>query len=198
MDKFEMLVAGIGGQGVLLIGSILDKAARYNGFETVIGSEIHGMAQRGGPLVSYTRIGSDAHGPIISTGCADVIIGLEYIEALRNIEKLAENGSLVVSNNKQASSVMWLAGIDYPDDDAILSAMKAVTDKVKVFDVLTIAKEVGNIRTSNVALLGSTTAAVEGFPINEESLRKAIKDVLPDKLVDINLKAFDMGVEAAS
>jgi len=196
MDKFEILVSGVGGQGVLFLGALLDRAARLNGFKSVIGSEIHGMAQRGGPLVSYTRIGNDVHGPIISVGSADVIIGLELIEGLRNIERLSENGTMVVAETKLPSAVMWLSGINYPDRDEVLASMKKVTDKVTLFDAQSAAKDVGNINTANVILLGVTMAAAEDFPINADSMKEAIKVVLPPKLVDINLKAFDRGLQA--
>ena len=154
------------------------------------------MAQRGGPLVSYTRIGNDVHGPIISVGSADVIISLELIEGLRNIERLSENGTMVVAETKLPSGVMWLSGVDYPDREDVLTAMKKVTDKVTLFDAQGAAKEIGNIHTANVVLLGVTMAAAEDFPITADSMKEAIKVVLPPKLVDINLEAFDRGLQA--
>ena len=197
MDKYEILVAGIGGQGVLFIGSLLDRAARINGFETVIGSEIHGMAQRGGPLVSYTRLGNDVHGPIISPGSADVMISLELVEGLRNIERLAKNGWLIVAETKLPSGAMWVAGIEYPTKEDVLGAMREATDRITVFDAQRIAKEIGHINAANVVLLGVAMATVDDFPITTDSMKEAIKVVLPPRLVDINLKAFEEGTRAA-
>ena len=198
MDKFEILVAGTGGQGVLVVGNLLDRAARFDGFETVIGSEIHGMAQRGGPLVSFTRIGEDVHGPIISVGSADVIISLEYIECLRNIDRLADNGYMIAAETSLPSSMMWLADITYPEKEEIFSAIKQVTDKVIVLNPLKIARDVGNVRTANIVMLGAASTAVSDFPIAEESLRKAVEAFFPAKLIDLNLHALEAGMKAAA
>ena len=198
MDRFEILVAGTGGQGVLVLGSLLDRAARWSGFKTVIGSEIHGMAQRGGPLTSYTRMGEDVHGPIISMGCADVIIGLEFIEGLRHIERLSKNGCLVVAETRLPSSVMWLGGTLYPGRDEVLAAMRQFTEKVTVLNPYDIACEAGSIRATNLVMLGATCGAVKDFPITPKSIRQAIQDTFPEKLVDLNIKAFEGGIKALS
>lgn len=196
MDKFEILVAGTGGQGVLVLGNLLDRAARLSGFKTVIGSEIHGMAQRGGPLTSYTRMGEDVHGPIISIGSADVIIALEFIEGLRHIERLSENGWLVVAETKLPSSVMWLSGMPYPKRDEVLAAMRKFTEKITLLDPYKIARQLGNIRASNLVMLGATVAVVNRFPITIESLKDAIRGTFPEKLIDINIKALEEGMKA--
>jgi len=198
MDKYEILVAGTGGQGVLLIGNILDRAARRNGFRNVIGSEIHGMAQRGGPLTSSTRLGEDVHGPIISVGCADVIISLEFIEGLRHIEKLSENGWMVVAETRLSSSMMWVAGTPYPEREKILAAMRQLTEKVVVLDPQKIARRVGDIRASNMVMLGATCATVKDFPITDEAIRQAIKETFSEKLIDVNIKAFEEGMGVIS
>lgn len=198
MDKYEIVVAGVGGQGVLLLGTLLDRAARFDGIKTIIGSEIHGMAQRGGSLVSYTRLGKGVYGPIISVGCADVIIGLEYIEGLRNIERLSENGCLMVSDTKRPSSTLWLTDRSYPEKESVFTAMKRSSDNVSVVSAEKIADSAGNIRASNVVMLGAAVAGVEGFPISRESFLEAIRMTLPEKLVDVNIKAFEAGVEAMS
>jgi len=196
MDKYEIVVSGTGGQGVLLVGSVLDRAARFDGWTRVIGSEIHGMAQRGGSLVSYTRLGDDIHGPIVSIGSANVIISLEYIEGLRNIDRLSRNGYMVVAETKIPSSAMWVADTSYPDRDEILSSMQHVTNNVLVLDAGKIAAGVGNIRAANMVMLGAVAAAVDGFPISPESLKMAIEIVFPKKLIDVNIKAFSEGMQA--
>jgi indolepyruvate ferredoxin oxidoreductase beta subunit len=198
MDKFEILVAGTGGQGVLVLGGLLDRAARLTGFKTVIGSEIHGMAQRGGPLTSSTRIGEDVHGPIISVGCADVIISLELIEGLRHIERLSKNGWLVVAETRLPSSVMWLAGTLYQGRDEILAAMRRFTDKITALDPYKIAHQAGSIRATNLVMLGATCGAVAHFPITQESIKQAIRESFPEKLIDVNIKAFEGGMRAIS
>lgn len=198
MDKFDILVAGTGGQGVLLLGSLLDRAARLSGFKSVIGSEIHGMSQRGGPLTSYTRMGEAAHGPIISVGGADVIISLEFIEGLRHIERLSKNGRLVVAETRIPSTVMWLSGMPYPGRDEIMRAMNQFTKKLTVLDPSRVAHEAGSLRSSNLVMLGATFAAVDDFPIRAESLKEAIKESFPDKLVDVNIRAFEGGMKVIS
>lgn len=197
MDKFEILVAGTGGQGVIFLGNLLDRAARLSGFKTVIGSEIHGMAQRGGSLVSHTRFGNDVHGPIISVGSADVIIGLEYVEGLRNIEYLSKTGWMVVAETMLPSSAMWVGGLEYPRREEVLAAIRKVTDRVTVINAEGIAKQVGNINAANTVMLGVTVAAVEAFPIAPDCIKEAIKAVFPSaKLVGINIKAFEEGMAA--
>lgn len=198
MDKYEILVAGTGGQGVLVLGGLLDRAARLSGFKTVIGSEIHGMAQRGGPLTSYTRLGEDVHGPIISIGCADVLIGLELIEGLRHIERLSKNGWLIVAEKRIPSTSMWLGKRLYPGRNEILDAMKKFTDKIILLDPYKIAYEVGSIKTMNLVMLGATCSFVADFPISQENIIQAIWESFPEKLININLRAFKEGLRAIS
>ena len=197
MDTKRCVFVGVGGQGNLLASNLLGQAALASGIPAVV-SEIHGMAQRGGPLESFTRLGNDVHGPIISPGSAEVIISLELIEGLRNIERLAKDGWLIVAETKLPSGAMWVAGMEYPDREEVLAAMKGVTERVVLWDVQKIARAVGNINAANVALLGIAMASVEGCPISQDSMRECIKVVLPPKLVDINLKAFEEGIRAAS
>lgn len=198
MDKYEILVAGTGGQGVLVLGGLLDRAARLSGFKTVIGSEIHGMAQRGGPLTSYTRLGEDVHGPIISIGCADVLIGLELIEGLRHIERLSKNGWLIVAEKRIPSTSMWLGKRLYPGRNEILDAMKKFTDKIILLDPYKIAYKVGSIKTMNLVMLGATCSFVADFPISQENIIQAIWESFPEKLININLRAFKEGIRAIS
>jgi len=195
MNKFEILVAGVGGKGVLMLGSLIDQAARYDGFKTVLGSEIHGMAQRGGPLSSHSRMGEGIYGPVIPTGGADVIMSLEYLEGLRYIEKLSANGVFVMSKAKVPSSVMWSMDSVYPRQEEVISILRKFTDKIIIVDAEKIAKKLQNIRTANIVLLGASIKAIPDFPISKESFIKAIKENFPKHLVDLNINALERGME---
>jgi len=198
MDKYEILIAGTGGQGILSIGGLLEQAALLSGHKKVVGGEIHGLAQRGGSIAKHVRIGEDVYGPIIPVGCADVIIGLELVEVIRFLEGLAEDGHIVMSETKIPSNVMWLSGISYPKTKDILNRVKKVTENVTILNTKEIAEKAGNILASNVVVLGAAVAAVPDFPISEESLKEAIKITFKgkNKLIDVNIKAFEMGIEA--
>jgi indolepyruvate ferredoxin oxidoreductase beta subunit len=196
INKYEIMIVGTGGQGVLSVGSLLEQAAKFSGFDKVIGGEIHGLAQRGGSLSKYVRMGEDVFGPVIPLGNADVIICTELVESLRYLDHLSEDGSIVISETTIPSFAMWAAGIEYPDTDKIAGLMKNITDNVTIVNTQDIATKAGNILASNVVLLGVTSSAVSGFPITTESLKEAIKLNFRDRerLIDVNIKAFEMGI----
>jgi len=200
MEKFEILVAGTGGQGVLLVGSLLEQAAQLSGHRNVIGGEIHGLSQRGGSLSKYVRIGEDVHGPIIPIGGADLMISMELVESVRYLDRLAKDGYIVISKTKMPSAAMWAAGISYPKTEDILDIIRQVTNKAVIFDAEEIARQAGNVLTASVAILGAAVGAVPDLPILPESLKDAIKINFKDrkKLIDLNLRAFEMGMNATA
>ncbi len=190
----DILLVGVGGQGILTMASIIATAAMLDGNDVRM-SEIHGMAQRGGTVFTEIRIGSKSS--IIPPGRADIMIALEPAEALRYLHKLRRGGLVVINDQPIPPPIVYVQGLKYPETEEIISKIKEVTDNVYLIPATKIAEEkLGDPRPANVILIGFGLA--KGFlGISEESVREAIKRVLRKKYVDINLKALEIGKELA-
>ena len=185
------MIVGVGGQGSLLASKILGKAAMDSGCDVKV-SEVHGMSQRGGSVVTYVRFGEAVYSPVICKGDADVIISFELLEAARWLPNL-KNGGTIVTSTQQINPMPVIAGVaEYPSD--ILDDMKALAVDVRAYDCTEIAEKAGNAKASNVALIG-LAADVLGFDI--EILRNAVAACVPQKALEVNLRAFDLAVETA-
>ena len=185
------MIVGVGGQGSLLASKILGKAAMDMGCDVKV-SEVHGMSQRGGSVVTYVRFGEEVYSPVICKGDADVIISFELLEAARWLPNL-KNGGTIVTSTQQINPMPVIAGMaEYPDD--ILENMNALAVDVRAYDCAEIAEKAGNAKASNVALIG-LAADVLGFDI--EVLRNAVASCVPAKALEVNLKAFDLALEMA-
>ncbi|RKD31813.1 indolepyruvate oxidoreductase subunit beta [Thermohalobacter berrensis] len=189
MDKVKnILLVGVGGQGIILASKLLSKGLMDAGYDVKM-SEVHGMAQRGGSVTTQVRYGKKVYSPIIGKGQADIIVAFEKMEAMRWIEYLNPNGKLVV-NNYSIPSVPILTGeAQYPKD--ILDELKDKVD-TKVIDAANEARELGNIRTQNVIMLGSLSKALG---LDEVDWEGVIKELVKEKYIDINIKAFHRGRE---
>ncbi|MBE6542030.1 MAG: indolepyruvate oxidoreductase subunit beta [Ruminococcaceae bacterium] len=187
----NIMIVGVGGQGSLLASKILGKAAMDSGCDVKV-SEVHGMSQRGGSVVTYVRFGDEVYSPVICKGDADVILSFELLETARWLPNL-KNGGVIVTSTQQINPMPVIAGMaEYPDE--IVSDMKALGVDVRAFDCMAIAEEAGNIKASNVALIG-LAADVLGF--DHEILRNAVAACVPAKALEVNLAAFDLAVEKA-
>jgi len=189
-DTTDLLISGVGGQGVLLISAITASACLRSGYD-VKQSEVHGMAQRGGSVVSHIRFGSKVYSPLVEAGRADVILALERLEALRWIHYLAPDGTVLVNDQRIDPVTVSSGSMSYPDD--IFDRLKGFTDRIFTIDGLAVAKALGNVRVTNVVLLGALSLLlprIEG-PLWEEAIREHIKP----GLVDLNLEAFRSGRE---
>lgn len=189
--KLDVVLAGVGGQGVLTAAAILAEAGRRGGL-TVKQGEVHGMSQRGGAVTANLRM---ARGPVgsdlIARGSAEMILSLEPVEALRWLPYLAAGGVVVTS----ASPVRNIA--DYPDLDQVLAALAELPRSV-VVDADPLARQAGSGHANNVVMLG---AAAGLLPIPEETLTACIADLFAPKgakVVELNLKAFELGKAAAA
>ncbi|MFI3239069.1 MAG: indolepyruvate oxidoreductase subunit beta [Bacteroidales bacterium] len=187
--KKNIIIAGVGGQGILTIASIIDTAAMLSGLN-LKQAEVHGMSQRGGDVQSHLRISSDIiYSDLIAKGEADLIIGVEPMEALRYVEYLAEDGKVVTSNEP------FINIPNYPEISKIEEELKA--HNAISFDTTAVAKEAGNARASNVVILG---AAAKYTEIATEKYYEAIETMFKskgEKVVELNLKAFKLGAEIA-
>ena len=186
----NIMIVGVGGQGSLLASKILGYLLLNEGYDVKV-SEVHGMSQRGGSVVTYVRYGEKVYSPIIDEGEADFIISFELMEAARWMSCLKKGGQIVTNTQKIDPMPVVLGAAEYPED--LVSKMKEKGVKVDALDCLKLAEEAGNIKAVNVVLLGRLS---HYFDISEESWQKALEANVPEKLLEINKKAFELGRNA--
>jgi indolepyruvate ferredoxin oxidoreductase beta subunit len=190
METTNILLAGVGGQGVLLASQIFTQVAIEADLD-VKQSEVHGMSQRGGSVTSHVRFGTKGYSPTIDPGEADFLIGFERLETLRNVHCLKAGGTIIYNSMRINPSTVAAGVAEYPGD--VPEQILAFGEKTFLVDGLGLAEQAGNARSSNVVMVG----AVSSFLSLPESLWESkIKEILPPKLVDLNLKAFHLGREA--
>ena len=189
-DVTNIVIAGVGGQGTILASRLLGMIALENGLDIKV-SEVHGMSQRGGSVITYVRFGTKVHAPIVEEGEADFLIAFEKLEAARWLHMI-KRGGILIMNSQQIPPSTVLSGTDtYPTD--ISEKLKAIKEiSIYEIDALEIAKDSGFSRAANVALMG-TFAAVSNLPY--ESFVKSLKIILNNRYVEENLQAFKKGYE---
>jgi indolepyruvate ferredoxin oxidoreductase beta subunit len=195
--KYNILLTGVGGQGLMLLSAVLGEASVAADIP-VITQEQHGLAQRSGSISAHIRIGG-GYSPMIPYGMAEMIIAMEAMEALRYIEYLKKDG-VIVMNSRLMHPVIETSNLvknrkdklPYVSLEQILEKLSKVTNFVKVIDANNIAVEAGNPRTENIVLLGAASTA-DGFPLNQKQLISAIKKIVPEKTIEANIKAFELG-----
>jgi indolepyruvate ferredoxin oxidoreductase beta subunit len=197
---FNIMFAGVGGQGLMLLSAILGKAAVDSGLKVMTGEQ-HGLSQRQGSIYVHFRIG-DPISPLIPYGKADMMIAMEASEALRYIEYLKDDGVVIMSNRIMPSvteteqvALDKEKKIKYLTVEEIENQLRKVTKNVVLLDSLALAIQAGNARTENSVLIGAT-AACKDFPIPAEEVRKAVLALVPPKTREANSKAFDLGRDA--
>ena len=181
--KLDILIAGVGGQGTLLSSRVLGTYAQLKGLDCKL-SEVHGMAQRGGSVITHVRMSENVLSPIIDTGTADVLIAYETLEAIRYSDIVKEGGLIIYSTQRIMPMPVVSGGAKYPDD-----ADKRLPD-AKAVDAVSIAKAAGNEKTANIVILGVLAKAID---LDYHAFLTAIKQNIPQKLQDVNIKAFDAG-----
>ncbi len=188
MNK-SIIIVGVGGQGSLLASRILGHAALEKGYDVKV-SEVHGMSQRGGSVVTYVRYGEKVHSPIVGLGEADAILSFERLEAARWLPYLKRGGALITAAHTIFPMTVITGAKEYPADieDKILSLGVSLISA----DTVEIARAGGNERASNVALLGLATRVL-GFEY--EDMRAAVEFCVPKKALAANLAAFDLAYE---
>ncbi len=185
----NVLICGVGGQGILLASDILAQAALNQGCD-VKKSEVHGMAQRGGSVTSHVRFSDKVYSPLIEEGTADFILAFEKLEALRYLHFLAPKGSIIV-DTLELPPLAVLAGKEtYPAD--IPGTIRKKTKHAYFIDGSEMAKKLGNLRAQNVVLLGALSHFLTMKP---ESFKAALTSLIKPKFLELNLKAFALGKE---
>ncbi len=187
MNKSIMIV-GVGGQGTLLASRILGAALLDCGYDVKV-SEVHGMSQRGGSVVTYVRFGEKVSSPIIEKGEADIILAFEKLEAARWLEYLRPDGKIIVNTQQIDPMPVVMGAAEYPD--GIIEALKASGADIETVDALPMAVEAGNSKAVNVILIGAM--AKNMTVVSKEKWIKALEESVPPKFLDLNMKAFEMG-----
>ena len=196
MKEYNIVVTGVGGQGVLTAANILGWAALHAGYKVRLG-EVHGMSQRFGSVISYVRFGEDVYGSMVPEGKADVMLSFEPVEALRYINYLKEGGMVVVNTKPIVPVQVSMGMASYPSLEEIRKVFEeGFKAKWIGFNAEELAEQAGHVVTTNTVLIGALTQIPE-FPLDAEHVREVIKITIPPKAVDINMKAFDLGIKAA-
>lgn len=185
----SILLVGVGGQGTILASKILSAGLVEAGFDVKM-SEIHGMAQRGGSVSTQVRYGDSVSSPIIGRGEADILVSFETMEGLRWLEYLKPKGKIVVNDYEIPSAPILMGKNDYPEGVLDLIKSKADTSVIKAAEI---AEDLGNLKVMNVVLFGALVKAMDLKGIDWE---KAIKDNVKEQFIDVNIKAFNRGMDA--
>jgi len=184
----DIVIVGVGGQGVILISDVIGRAATAAGMP-VRGAETHGMAQRGGSVVNHTRLGC-IFSPMVPPGGADVLLALEPAEALRHGHYLSKDGVALINTQSVMPVTVTTGKCSYPDLDDILGPLRKVCKEAKPIEGTGIAKIAGNAQAMNVVMLGAISKYI---PIDERVLLSALAEVVPAKYLEVNKRAFELG-----
>ncbi len=187
METKNIMIVGVGGQGSLLASRILGHLFLNEGYDVKV-SEVHGMSQRGGSVVTYVRYGDRVYSPIIDEGEADYIVSFELMEAARWMKYLKKDGIIVTNLQRIDPMPVILGDQEYPED--LIEKMREKGVRVDALDCLKLSKEAGNIKAVNVVLLGRLS---HYFDIADESWERSLKANVPSKLMDVNKRAFELG-----
>ncbi len=182
----NIMIVGVGGQGTLLASRILGNAIISQGYDVKL-SEVHGMSQRGGSVVTYVKFGEKVYSPIIDLGEADIILAFEKLEAYRYLPYLKRGGKMIMNAQETAPMPVIIGAAKYPE--GLSEKIAAAADLCQV-DALAIANALGNVRVVNVVLIGVMAKNTE---IPYDTWIETIKATVPPKALDVNLKAFDAG-----
>ena len=183
----SIMIVGVGGQGTLLASRILGNVAIKKGYDVKV-SEVHGMSQRGGSVVTYVKYGNEVYSPIIDKGEANIILAFEELEAYRALPYAKIDGTMIV-NTQTMDPMPVITGVaKYPD--RILEKLESKKIKLVSVDGVSMAKEAGNIKAVNVVLIGILASKMN---IEYQTWIDVIKETVPSKFLEVNLKAFELG-----
>lgn len=190
MQALNILIVGVGGQGTLLASVLLGNLAMEAGFDVKL-AEVHGMAQRGGSVVTHVRISkSPVRSPLIEEGGADILVAFELLEGLRWLPYLKMDGELFINDRKIKPMPVIMGTVAYPED--LPEFLKQNISRLHILDADALAMEAGNIKAVNTVLMGALSAAL---PFSEEMWLKQIEKNVKPKFVELNKKAFLLGRE---
>lgn len=187
METRAIMIVGVGGQGTLLASRIIGNVLLSQGVDVKV-SEVHGMSQRGGSVVTYVKYGDKVYSPVIEKGEADVIVSFELLEAARWLPCLKKGGRLITSSQRTDPMPVITGAAQYPEN--IAEKIKELGIDVISVDALSLAKQAGSPKASNVVLMGLLSAQTS---FGEDVWKMAVKECVPEKFLDMNIKAFELG-----
>ena len=189
--KYTIQIVGVGGQGVLLASMVLGNAAMKSGYKVAM-SEVHGMAQRGGSVLCTLRFGDDVISPLEAEGDADMIMGFEPVETCRYLS-LGNKDTVVIMNLDPVYPSMVAAGMEsYPEIDELIASARSQNQNVRTLEATSLAIEAGKAVAANAVMIGAV-AGVKGFPLDMNVLRETLAENVPQKFLELNRKACDLG-----
>lgn len=193
MNRAYIEIVGVGGQGILTSSQVIGGAALDKGLDVYM-SEVHGMAQRGGVVVTTVKIDEKVHSPLIGDGEADVVLGFEPVETYRAIEKASDDTWIVTNTSPIVPFTVSVGKEEYPDVDDVLDSLEAASDRLIKIDAEKLAKEAGAAITQNIVMVGALTAT-GALPISKKEMLESVMNSVPSKFKEINKKAFENGYE---
>lgn len=187
MNEVNIMIVGVGGQGTLLASRIIGNVAINSSYDVKL-SEIHGMAQRGGSVVSSIKMAEKVYSPIIEKGEADIILAFEELEALRWLDYLAPAGRMIINKQQILPASVLTGQADYPE--GVLEKIRVSTDNIISIDALSVARECGTTKAVNTVLIGILARLLD-FP--KEKWLASLENLIPERYLEANLKAFETG-----
>ena len=190
METKNIMIVGVGGQGSLLASKLLGRLLLSRGYDIKV-SEVHGMSQRGGSVVTYVRFGDKVYSPIIDKGQADFIVSFELLEAARWTQYLKPGGKIITNTQKINPMPVIIGAAEYPED--LVGKMQGAGIDVDAFDALSLAEQAGSSKAVNIVLMGHLS---KNFDFTLEEWLDAIAESVPAKFLELNKKAFLLGRES--
>ncbi len=190
METKSIMIVGVGGQGSLLASRLLGNVLLAQGYDVKV-SEVHGMSQRGGSVVTYVKYGDKVYSPVIEKGEADAVISFELLEAARCLPYLKKGGKLVTSTQQIDPMPVITGAAEYPDE--LVKKLEGSGVELVAVDALSLAEQAGSAKASNVALMGALAARLD---FDEKLWQDAIEQCVPEKFLELNRKAFELGKNA--
>lgn len=196
VKELNIILGGVGGQGIILMSELLGHAAVQDGLD-IQGSEVLGMAQRGGSVFSNIRIGGNICAPLTPQGKCDILVAVEPSEVLRYLSELSKSSLVIINTREVKPYTVSIGQSGYPAMDAILEKVRKVTDKIITMDATEIAEKAGNLLTANTVMLGALFGSGR-MPVSIETMKELLKHRVPAHASEANLNAFELGYETVS
>ena len=187
METKNVMIVGVGGQGSLLASKLLGRLLLNKNYDVKV-SEVHGMSQRGGSVVTYVRFGDKVYSPVIDKGQADFIVSFELLEAARWTEYLKPGGKIIANTQKINPMPVIIGAAEYPED--LAEKMRAAGIDLDAMDALSLAEQAGSSKAVNLVLMGRLS---KYFDFPETEWLAAIEESVPQKFLEMNMKAFQLG-----
>ena len=187
METKNIIIVGVGGQGSLLASKILGHLLLNQGYDVKV-SEVHGMSQRGGSVITYVRFGEKVYSPVVDKGQADFIVSFEILETARWLDCLKEGGQIVTNTQQIDPMPVIIGAVQYPEN--LVEKMRSKNIKVDAMDCLSLARQAGSQKAVNIVLLGRLS---HYFDIPESAWQESLKANVPPKFLELNQKAFELG-----